>query len=152
MKTLHEQINVTVHGKVIAVDRGVRELILLLNSFRGVETRYSCQGNPGGAGYVLFGGEGALVLVPKLTAEILRQQQFWQRKHEHVCRGCRRMSLSLEVCDVGICLRWDTPDYREVLKMIKRAVRIAPEKRQHLTYRILEDATGKLTAHRLSAR
>ena len=61
------------------------------------------------------------------------------------------MSLSLEVCDVGICLRWDTQDYREVLKMIKRAVRTTPEKGQHMTYRILEDATGKLTARRLSA-
>jgi len=119
MKTMHEQVEIRVRGNSITVDKRVRDLIVLLNSFPGVETFNSCQGDESEEAYVHFGGDRALALVPKLAAEILRQEQLWRRKHHHICRGCRGMSVLLEIDGFGICLRWAKWDYGRVLRMVK---------------------------------
>jgi hypothetical protein len=127
MKTMHEQVEISVRGKAITVDKRVRDLIVLLNNFPGVETFYSCQGDEGEEGYVQFGGDRALALLPKLAAGILGQEQLWRRKHHHICRGCRSMSVSLDVCGSGICLRWARWDYGRVLRMVKMML-LEPQK------------------------
>ena len=43
----HQQTSLTIRGKTISVDVGVRELIRQLNALPGVETYYSCQGHGG---------------------------------------------------------------------------------------------------------
>jgi hypothetical protein len=119
MKTKHKQITINIRGNSIAVDRGVRDLIALLNSIPGVETYNSCQCDCSQRGYVQFGGGGALALLPELAAGILRQEQLWRRKCGHNCRGCRSMTVSLEIDGCGICLRWAPWDYGRVLRMVK---------------------------------
>lgn len=122
MKRAHEQVCLNLHGSRIEVDKGVQELILLLNNFQGSETYNSCEGDQGQAGYVQFGGDGALAALPYLAAAILRQEKLWRRNHRHVCRGCRSMSISLEVCGSGICLRWSSWDYLRVVRIIRLMV------------------------------
>jgi hypothetical protein len=120
MKTTHEQIQIMVRGQSISVDQGVRRLIELMNGLPGVETYHSCQGDPDEAGYVHFGGMGALALLPKIAAAILAQERVWKRNHRHVCRSCRGMSVALEVRGIGICLRWATWDYARLLRVMRK--------------------------------
>ena len=123
MKTTHKQIQIMVRGQSISVDQGVRRLIELMNGLPGVETYHSCQGDPDEGGYVHFGGMGALALLPKIAAAILAQERVWKRSHRHMCRGCRGMSVTLEVRGTGICLRWATWDYARLLRMIRKLAR-----------------------------
>lgn len=115
----HRQITLNIHGQHIEVDRGVRDLILQLNRLPGVQSHFSCQGDPGEEdAYVRFGGPGAFPLLPLLARAILKEEKIWRRKHRHVCCGCRSMSVTLEICGDGIALRWQPWDYRRVLKIV----------------------------------
>ncbi len=120
MKTAHKQIDICLHRRMVTVNVGVRDLVLQLNRLPGVQTFNSCQGEVYGQGYVQFGGEGALALLPGLASEILRQERVWKRRHRHVCNGCQGMSIELEVAGDGICLRWAPWDYSRVLRVVRR--------------------------------
>ena len=122
-RTIHKQVKVLVRGEVVSVDSGVKELILALNQLPGIETYYSCQGEQYGEGYVAFGGEAAIFLIAEMTMEVFRQERIWKRRHCHVCRGCKGMSVHLEICGGGICLRWSPWDYRRLLQMVGRVSR-----------------------------
>ncbi len=116
----HKPITVSVHGKIISIDKGVRTLILLLNKIPELETYNSCQGGSGELdAYVQFGGVGAFSLLASLAQRILIEDNSWKRKHRHVCRGCNRMSVYLEISGNGINLRWLPRDYHRVLRIVK---------------------------------
>jgi hypothetical protein len=115
----HQQTTLTIRGKTISVDVGVRELILQLNALPGVETYYSCQGHRGQpTAYVYFGGPGALKLLLPLAQMILSEEWVWSARRQcHVCRGCYGRLMTLEICGTGIVLRWNPKHYRRVLAM-----------------------------------
>ena len=128
--TTHKQVTLSVCGELITVDKGIREVVLLLNSLPGVESYNSCQGGHGKLeAYIQFGGIGAFLLLPPLARAILREEQIWRRKHNHVCRDCRSMSVDLEICGDGMALRWQPWDYRRVLRMVAAAKRGARQTR-----------------------
>ena len=125
MKRVHKQVSITIHGKKVSVDEGVHDLILRFNRLPGIRTYHSCQAEEGGEGYVQFGGAGVFRLLPALAAEILRQEKLWKRNHRHVCWGCEGMSVHLEICGNGTCLRWSPWDYQRLLSMVERLSRPA---------------------------
>ena len=128
--TTHKQVTLSVCGELITVDKSIREVALLLNNLPGVATYNSCQGGHGERNaYVQFGGIGAFLLLPPLARAILREEQIWTRKHNHVCRGCRGMSVKLEICGDGMALRWQPWDYRRVLRIVAAAKRGARQTR-----------------------
>jgi hypothetical protein len=128
--TTHKQVTLSVSGELIAIDKGVREVVLLLNNLPGVETYNSCQGGHGEHdAYVQFGGIGAFLLLPPLARAILREGQMWKRKHNHVCRGCRGMTVEIEIGGDGMALRWQPWDYRRVLRIIATVKRGAKQTR-----------------------
>ena len=129
----HKTVPVIVRGQNVEIDKGIRGLVVLMNEIPGVETLNSCEGGgvPGHA-YVQFGGEGAFRLVALLAQEILKEEVLWRRKHRHVCRGCKGMSVQLEVHGNGICLRWMPYDYHRVLKIVKSLIRPTRKSRASL--------------------
>jgi len=72
--TTHKQVTLSIRGELITVDKGIREVVLLLNNLPGVATYNSCQGGHGKLeAYVQFGGIGAFLLLPPLARAILRE-------------------------------------------------------------------------------
>ena len=126
LEEMHKQIDILIRGEVVSVDERVRDLILRLNLLPGIETYNSCQGEKCGKGYVQFGGEAAIMLIAELTVAIFKEQAKWKRKHRHVCRGCEGMSVQLEICGSGICVRWSPWDYRRLLRMVGKVARMWP--------------------------
>ena len=114
----HRTVSAVVQGQCVEIDKGVLILVALMNEIPGVETFNSCEGGDGNQAYVQFGGEGAFRLLPLLAQGILKENVLWRRKHQHICRGCKSMSVQLEVNGSGICLRWLPYDYRRVVRMI----------------------------------
>src|SRR5258708_1698077 len=145
---MHDQVKVQIHGqagyggkttgRTIQVDKGVRDLILLLNSVPGVETYNSCQGGrskqavPGEwndpNGYVQFGGPEITKFLPKIINGI------WHEQHKHVCRAGRSMTIRLEVNGDTVCLYWMPWDYRRLLRLLKQIKRMMPKSRRHATF------------------
>lgn len=125
----HVQTTVSVRSKLVEVDRGVQELILLMNNNLGVDTFNSCEGGSGHVNaYVQFGGEAAFALLPPLIRAILKEQASWKRKHRHECHGCKSMSICLEVDGhSGIVLNWQPYDYPRVLKIFKAVQKATPK-------------------------
>lgn len=122
----HRQTGVIIRNQVIQMDAGIVELIKMMNKIPGVETVYSCQGDDGlGGGYVLFGGKRALHILPAIAMGIFQEEVMWKRKHQHNCRGCRSMSIRLEVDGIGLVLRWAPRDYRRVLRLVRSVSRSA---------------------------
>lgn len=120
----HKQVTLEIHGDIIDVDEGVRDLVLLMNQVPQLQTCNSCQGyksEADGFAYIQFAGSGALRLLPAIAEGILKEQRSWKKKHQHVCRGCMSMSVALEVNSVGIALRWHPRDYRRVSRILKAA-------------------------------
>lgn len=119
-KKAHKQINVSVRGKIISIDEGVRTLVMLLNNIPQLETIASCQGDSADPyAYVYFGGAGAFLLLAALIQELRKEENSWKREHRHVCRGCSSMSVRLEVLQDGIALRWEPRDYYRVLRIVR---------------------------------
>jgi hypothetical protein len=112
----HEEIEVVIHGQSILVDKGVSDLVVLLNNLPGIETYTSCQGGEaelkgkkmGPKGFVGFRGAGVPELVSKLAFEIARQEEF--------------VETELEIDAGRGLLRWNQRDYQRVLSMVKLAV------------------------------
>lgn len=125
----HKTVPVIVRGQSVEIDKGIRGLVVLMNEIPGVETFNSCEEGGSVHAYVQFGGEGAFRLVALLAQEILKEEVLWRRKHRHVCRGCKGMSVQLEVHGNGICLRWMPYDYHRVLKIVKALKRPTKNKR-----------------------
>ena len=114
----HKQTTFTFRGRTFTVDAGIRSLIRRLNGFPGVETCFSCQGDPGDKNaYVLFRGPGAVALLAPLATAIFTEEAAWRKRHRHVCRGCLAMTITLEVCGHGIVLRWDARDYARLMRL-----------------------------------
>jgi hypothetical protein len=121
---MHKQIQLQLHGRPTRVDKGVHELVLLLNQISRIETYNSCGGSDNEKGYVHFGGPRALVLLPALVVGIQRQQSIWRMKHRHICNGCSGMSLTLQVDCAGTFLRWFPRDYQKVITAVKAAKKL----------------------------
>jgi hypothetical protein len=119
LRSAHNQVELEVHGELIAVDKGVVELVKLMNSLPGVVTFNSCQGGDiEHDAYVQFGGDGAFFLLAPLAHAIFREHEIWTRKHRHICMGCRSMSIALHVDGNGFALRWAPWDYRRAVRII----------------------------------
>lgn len=111
----HEEVSIVVHGQSVAVDKGVSDLVVLLNSLPGIETYTSCQGGEAKLkgkkmdpkGFVGFRGTSVPELVSKLAFEIARQEESGETEL---------------VIDAGRgLLRWNQRDYQQVLSMVKLA-------------------------------
>ena len=125
----HKQVEMLIRGQLIRIDQGVKNLVLLMNKLPGIETYNSCQGSDNNSGfpddgYIQFGGENCLLLLPFLALEIEYQQQKWQRRHQHECRGCYAMTVELTVSGhTGMGLTWSKRDYPVASAIIKQAAR-----------------------------
>ena len=122
MHAKHEKVEIEFYGCPISVDKGVRDLILLMNNALDLGTFTSCEGglDEDGStkrGYVKF--SGGLRLLPDFAFGIFLQQQQWEKDHNHVCRDCCSMSISIEINGNGFFLRWLPHDYQRVLEMVK---------------------------------
>ena len=135
----HPQAWATIHGKPVAVDAGVLELINLLNDTRGIETYNSCQGDVHEAGYAQFGGRCALALLPFFATHIFLSQErrlpsseapdhYNEEWHEKLGKD----GISIEVRPRGgLVLYWKVGEYDEILHIVRDAMRhqvVAPRR------------------------
>jgi hypothetical protein len=106
MRFRHRQVSVP--GQDFKVDAGVWDLIVTLNRVPGLWTLCSCQGYaPHGcaeavylydgsdAGYVRVAGNVGPFLA-FFTEQIVLAGKSWEADHQHLCNGCRSMSVSLK--------------------------------------------------------
>ncbi len=118
-KQPHKQVELVTKGQIITLDEGVVELVKVMNSSPGIVTYYSCQGNDTGKtrdlGYVFFGGTFAKHLTTLIVAEALNS-------------GFASLTIEGTTSSTtdkdGVCLRWNTCHYQDVLAYVRSAANV----------------------------
>jgi hypothetical protein len=127
-------------GEVVAIDKGVIDLIVLMNSIPGIETKGSCQGEDPNYGYVQFmpdDTEGKAHASVYFMYHILKNMHGSWVKHRHLMGEYER-STGREHPDAykfkfvtelgnGYVLKWSPYTYPAVLAAAQKA---AEETRQ----------------------
>ena len=136
----HKQVPIILpnSGETIQVDKGLEDLILHLNQSPELETHFCCKGESGrdttpdgyatvfGSGYVVFGGPSYVDFAAELMREIQKERARWYKDHQHVCRGCRGLTLQLIADGSGIevdhaVFRWAAWDKDKAVRVLKAA-------------------------------
>jgi hypothetical protein len=122
----HKTVEMEIDGHLCPIDRGIKELIALLNDPQyGLATLYSCQGGSAnwGLGYVMFddgdlntkAAAGFLILMSHEMDKIWRELPPKVRKRSNFC-------FQTEISNRQL-IRWTPKTYKYVLEAAKTVLK-----------------------------